>query len=69
VFYTKYFTKTLAVISCYFFFHKIYKYFLQKEFKTKLLGNMNFFCSDYSQAQNGPISMRFKCEIYLNINP
>jgi len=29
-----------------FFHNKIYRYFLQKKFKTKLAGNMGFFSSD-----------------------
>jgi len=37
----------MAAISCKKNFHnKIYKYFLQKKFQTKLAGNMNFFSSE-----------------------
>ena len=52
MFYTKYFAKKLTAISCNFFFHnKIYKYFIQKNFKTKLAGNINFFSSGEEEKE------------------
>jgi len=44
VFYTKYFSKKLAAISCKFFFHnKIYKYFLKKKIQKKIGKKYEFF--------------------------
>jgi len=44
VFNTKYFAKTLATISCNFYFHyKIYKHFLQKKNQNKISRKYEFF--------------------------
>jgi len=46
VFYTKYFAKKLAAISCIFFFiTKFISISYKKKFKTKLGGTMSFFSS------------------------
>jgi len=47
VFYTKYFARKLVAISCNFFFTtKFVSISYEKIFKTKLAGNINFFCSE-----------------------
>jgi len=68
VFYTKYFAKKLAAISCKrFFITKFISIFYKKNFETKLVGNMSFFSSESSWSlelfsYKGTWSPRKKCK-------